>query len=253
MKGYKEMKLNILDFVKPLNTKYKVDNEYQTYPVGGHNAHGMVERSIKEIRKVFNTVYGNLKLSLLGYETAFAWTSNELNNLPLCLGSQYVDIDHLDLITPSRLIHGRNNTRAPSGLTVVNAPSKLLQQQQDVFDSWWQTWRTEKLSDFIPKPKKWRTTTYQPKVNDIVIFPKKGTEQVLGAPVWQIARVVNVEQGSDGVIRTVTLEYRNANESTFRTTRRTVRDLAVIHREGELELLEELDLAARTADALDED
>ena len=56
--------------------------------MGGHNYHGQVERSIREVKKLFDTVYRGVKMDIMGYETCFAWISNELNNLPLCLGSK---------------------------------------------------------------------------------------------------------------------------------------------------------------------
>jgi hypothetical protein len=51
-------------------------------------------------------------MDIMGYETCFAWISNELNNLPLCLGSKYRDLGSLDLLTPNWVIHGRANRMA---------------------------------------------------------------------------------------------------------------------------------------------
>ncbi len=102
--------------------------EFDSCPVGGHNYHGQVERSIKDVKKLFNTVYKGVNLDIMGYETAFAWISNELNNLPLCLGSKYRDQDSLNLITPNRLIHGRAKKRAMCGPCTIAPPSKILDE-----------------------------------------------------------------------------------------------------------------------------
>jgi hypothetical protein len=51
-------------------------------------------------------------------------------------------------------------------------------------------------------------------------------------------------------VRTVIIEYKNAQENKFRTTRRSVRKVAVLHREDELELVQELNAAAREAERL---
>jgi hypothetical protein len=51
-----------------------------------HNYHRQVERSIREVKKLFDTVYCSVKVDIMGYETCYAW---QLNNLPLCLGSKY--------------------------------------------------------------------------------------------------------------------------------------------------------------------
>ena len=247
VKGCRDLEYSWSDISKTLNTDFRVGIEYATCPVGGHNAHGMVERSIREIRKLFTTVYTGIKIDVLSYETAFQWMSNEVNNLPICLGSKYSNLDHLDLITPSRLIHGRNNRRAPGGYCRISSPSRLINQIDMVFESWWNVWKTEKLTDFIPQPSKWNTTGYQPKPGDIVVFPKEEKDKVLGEPVWRTGRVKDVDVSKDGIGRSLIIEYRNANENVFRTTRRSVRRVAVVHREGDLALVEQLNQASRTA------
>ena len=248
VKACKEMKFNILDITKSLNSKAMTGIEYVTCPVGGHNAHGMVERSIKEIKKLFTTVYSGLRLDIMSYETAFAWTSNELNNLPLCLGSKYVNLEHTDLITPSRLLFGRNNKRAPSGFCTLDKPSRLLEQMEMVEKSWWQTWKQEKLSDFIPKLSKWITgDEYKPKPGDIVIFTREENDHQLGSPVWRTGHIQSVERSADGEIQTVHIEYKNHSESVFRSTRRSVRKIAILHKEGDLELVEQLNIASKQA------
>jgi hypothetical protein len=35
--------------------------------VGGHNYHGQVERSIREVKKLFDTVYRGVKMDIMGY------------------------------------------------------------------------------------------------------------------------------------------------------------------------------------------
>jgi Family of unknown function (DUF5641) len=187
----------------------------------------------------------------LGYETAFSWISNELNNLPLCLGTKYRDLDHLDLLTPNRLIHGRANKRALSGCCMVDKPSRMLEKMNDVFEAWWKAWHEEKLSDFVASSFKRGRSDRNVRTGDIVIFQKTGDEQVLGEPIWRIGRVIEVEESErDGLVRAVTIEYKNATENVFRETRRAARKVAVLHREDELEMVQELNAAARAAEKL---
>ena len=248
IKACKEMQINILDAAKELQTKYSVGLDHSPCPVGGHNVHGAVERSIRELKKIFVCVFGGIKLDILGYESAFAWISNEINNLPICLGSKYKDLDHQDLITPNRILLGRNNDRSLSGFCRLDKPSRLLEQMESVFDAWWRAWKNESLLRFIPQPNKWNKTTYQPKQGDIVIFTKQDKDQMLGEPVWSTGRIKAVEiSAKDGLVRVVIIEYRNVQEKTLRTTRRSVRSIAVVHKEGVLELIQELNLAAGAA------
>ena len=60
-----------------------------------------------------------------------------------------------------------------------------------------------------------------------------------------MGKIKELEFSVDGLARTAIVEYKNASESVFRTTRRSVRKIAVLHREGDLELVQELNEAAR--------
>ena len=125
------------------------------------------------------------------------------------------NLDHVDLITPPRLLLGRNNCRALSSFARISAPSRLIDQMDDVHDAWWKVWRTEKLVDFIPQPLKWKKMNEQLKEGDIVIFLKSDSDNRLGEPVWRTAWVKSVNVSEDGLARTAVLEYRNSNEKSF--------------------------------------
>ena len=247
IKGCRDMEICWTDISKTLNGQYKVGLNFQTCPVGGHNFNGVVERSIKEIKKIFYTVYAGLKLDILAYETAFGWVSNELNNLPICLGSKTENLDNLDLITPQRLISGLNNSRAPQGPCRIDAPSRLIKQMETVYESWWKNWTMEKVINYIPRPPQWCKNSYQPKIGDIVIFRKDENDNVMGSRVWRTGRVKELDESRDGISRSLVVEYKNSTESVFRTTRRSMRKVAVVHVEHELELIQELNDACKIA------
>ena len=125
LKACSEMEVSWIDVSSNLNAKHGVGVDFSPCPVGGHNVHGMVERSIREVKRLFQTVYGGLKLDIMSYETAFTWVANELNNLPICIGSKYKNLEHTDLITPSRLIFGHTNRRALSGCCSLGKPHRF--------------------------------------------------------------------------------------------------------------------------------
>ena len=247
VKACKEAEISIVDISRELSTKYQVGVDYQTCPVGGHNAHGAVERSIRDIKVLLGRVFSGFKLDLISYETCFAWISNELNCFPICMGSRTSNLDHVDLITPSRLLLGRNNRRSLGGYAKIDVPSRLMDQMDRVYKSWWNVWVTERIVDYIPQSPTWKTTSKQPSVGDIVIFLKTEAEAGFGEPVWRMGRVDDVEYSADGIIRAVIISYKNNNEATFRSTRRSARKIAVLHHEGDLELIEELNQASKDA------
>ena len=71
-KGCKEMELSMVDITRNLDVNYSVGIDYETCPVGAHYQNGVVERAIKEIKKLFNVTFRNIKMTILMYETAFA-------------------------------------------------------------------------------------------------------------------------------------------------------------------------------------
>ena len=246
IKGCKEMCIGILDLTNPISVQFNVGLEFEVGPVGAHYTQGQVERSILEVRKLFQQTYRGLKLDIMSYETAFSWVANELNCMPLFLGSKYRNLDHLDLITPSRLLLGRNNRRAMAGCATFDRPSRIMEQMIRVYEAWWDVWKREKIADFIPRSSKWPKTGYQPQVGDIVIFPRDGSaDRVYGDPSWRVGRVKELLPCSDNLARKVILEYKNASEDVFRETHRSVRDMAVLLPEGESILADELNAASK--------
>ena len=72
----KKMELSILEITDFLSVNYQVGITYSTCAVAAHNAHGMVERSIKEIKNLLNKVYKGLKLDILSWETCLSWIAS---------------------------------------------------------------------------------------------------------------------------------------------------------------------------------
>jgi hypothetical protein len=60
--------------------------------------------------------------------------------------------------------------------------------------------------------------------------------------------VKSIEVGRDQKVRTAIVRYRNHNEEFDRETRRAVRQLIVIHRVDELDIIHELGKIATMAD-----
>ena len=74
-------------------------------------------------------------------------------------------------------------------------------------------------------------------LGDVVLFLKKEKEF---AGNYQYGVVKSIEISRDSKIRKVIVEYVNSNESTRRETRRSVREIVVIHPVDELGIVREL-------------
>ena len=88
----------------------------------------------------------------------------------------------------------------------------------------------------VPQPK-WFKSEKNLKIGDIILFRKH--ESVL-SNTYQYGRIESVETSRDGLIRKAKVAYRNFNENVVRSTYRAVRELVVIHKIDELNILQEL-------------
>ena len=249
----KNTEFSIADITQSLNSNHQVQLEFEVCAVGSHEAHGSVERQIKEIKKVIHTTFKGLKFDFLKLETALAWISNELNCLPMCLGNKYTDIEHMDLITPARLLNGRNNGRTISAIPAAGQLNMRVEQIAEMEKAWWTVWKEEKIVTMIPQAKKWPTGNPEVKVGDVVVF-LRDKNQLTGLS-WRVGEIAATETSQDGVIRKVEIRYKNASGNpndysfgdTFRTTKRSVREIAVLWREGDLDVTGQLSAAQRAA------
>ena len=200
---------------------------------------------------MFKNVFKGLELDILSYETAFSYAANQINCLPICLGSKTDELGGTDLITPSRLILGKNNLRAAGCVTHIERPGRLMEQLLEVEAAWWRVWHDQKLVDFIPSARKWRDSDDNVRIGDIVIFiPTTGQEKLCKTTPWRTGEVVDVKISDDGVVRQVEIQYKNASESVFRKTWRSVRKIAKVHSEDDIDLVTKLNDAAKQANIL---
>ena len=244
VKGCETMELNFRDIQQQLFQKVKV--ELEVCPVGGHNMHGRVERRIKEVKKSLSTTMSNECLGLLQWETVSASIANSINNLPLTLGNVKGDYEMMDIITPNRLLLGRNNDRAPDlPLTVSKDYDKILSENEKIHQAWFECWLISHVPKLVDQPK-WFQSDRDIKKGDIVLFLKQ--ESVL-CNTYQYGMVESVEPGRDGKIRKVHVKYRNSSEETDRVTYRSTRSLIMIHRIDELNVMEELGQVSAKVDA----
>ena len=243
VKSCETMKFNFRDIQNKLHVDMKV--EFDTCPVGGHNMHGRVERKIREIKKSIENSFSHEKLSVLQWETVGAEVANTMNDMPLALGNATSDFEIADLITPNRLKMGRNNSRSPDGaLMVTTNPTKFMESNKNIFNSWFSSW----LLSYVPKlmyQPKWFVTTHHLKKNDVILFLKNDS---LLETKYQYGIVHEIFENRDGYIRKANIRYRNSNENNDRYTCRAVRELIVIHKVDEICIAEDLGNISRLAE-----
>ena len=244
VKGCETMELNFRDIQQQLYQKVQV--ELEVCPVGGHNMHGRVERRIQEVKKSITTTMSNNRLSILQWETLSASIANSINNLPLALGNIKGDFEMMDILTPNRLLLGRNNNRSPdSPLSMSRDFNKILSENEKVHEAWFECWLVSHVPKLIEQPK-WFQSDMDVKKGDVVLFLKQ--DKVL-CSTYQYGMVDSIEAGRDGKIRKVNVRYRNSSEEIDRVTYCSTRSLIMIHPVEELSLMEELGRVAEKVDA----
>ena len=234
VKGCETMKLKFWDIKFQLHQDVAVD--FEVCPVGGHNFNGKVERKIREVKKSITKTVSNKRLALMQWETLAATIANSINNMPLALGNLTSDLEFMDLLTPNRLKLGRNNERSPEGEMIVADHNKVIEENQAIFNAWFEVWLSSHVPKLMNQPK-WFRSDKDLKKGDIVLFLKK--EGNIGSN-YQFGMVEDIDIGRDQKVRKVTVKYRNHNEKIDRMTDRASRSLVVIRRADEMNVMEEL-------------
>ena len=224
-----------------LSVEYGVD--FKTCPVGAHYVHGKVERKIQEIKRSLNKSVNKQRLSILQWETLSQQICNSINNMPIGLGNKTELLESLDILTPNRLILGRNNNRNPtSPLELTHDFRRIVESNNDIFQAWFKEWLISYVPTLIEKPK-WFTTERNISEGDVVLFLK--SEQEFDRQ-YQYGIVVATIVGRDGLVRVAEIKYQNYGENAKRTTKRGVRDLVVVHPIDEIGITKELHELADT-------
>ena len=115
--------------------------------------HGKVERRIRHVKESLMSI-SNERLSVMQWETIASTISNAINNLPLALGSIKADFESMDLITPNRLLLGRNNDRCPVGPVLVSGDyDKIIRDNERIYNAWFENWLVSHVPKLMDHPK----------------------------------------------------------------------------------------------------
>ena len=243
LKGCADAKLVFRDIKSQLNTEYGV--EFSPCPTGAHYMHGRVERKIRQVRESLERLCDGHKLSTICWETVFAEIANSINDLPIGLASRCVDLGNLDLLTPNRLLLGRNNDRSPvEPVELTGSHDRILDANNEIFEIWFKCWLTEYVRKLMEQ-QKWFKGDRELSVGDIVLFKKAEKELECH---YKYGMIKELKRSQDNIARSAVVEYQNAEESVRRTTLRGIRELVLIQHIDEIGIMEELDEAAKVVE-----
>ena len=165
--------------------------------------------------------------SPLMWETTFARIANALNDHPIAKSNQSnLSSDNFDIITPNRLILGRNSARGlpMEGLDLETSANlqRVLARSHDIFAAWFRIYMENIHLLNTASTLKWTKSAPLPVIGDVVLFV--ATESAGGSKkdgVWKIGRVVSVKE------RRVMIE-QVLKSGTKTVLERNPRDVSVI-------------------------
>ena len=245
MKAIREAEVTMVNLQLQLREEKGI--KFEVCPVGGHNEHGLVERVIRSLQESMEeSGLRNQRLTATGLQTVCKLVENDHNNLPLGFkfDRDQDNTEVLKIITPNMMRLGRINTRALSGpLRLPSGASEMVEKVVKAYEAWFKVWSESYIPKLLFRPK-WFKDDSDLKIGDLVYFQKSESE--LGSN-WIFGMIAGIDRSRDGLIRKVTVKYRNASESQDRETDRSVRKLCKLWSEDDWNLQDDL---AELADRL---
>lgn len=224
LKKLSSLSYSIVDLSNSVHSRFQCD--VVVAPPKSHSSQGRIERRIGLLRGMLEKLGASgLLMSFLNWETLFQRIANDVNNLPISRSSATgCTRPEWGIITPNRLLLGRNNKRSLSGPLILDcSPSAVLDRLKSAQETWYRIF-LKQAHLFVPRSK-WFTSS-DVAVGDIVLF---FLESQLKATKWHYALVKEVKG------HRLTLEYTLPPSDTKKLIERSKRDVVRIACEDELD------------------
>jgi hypothetical protein len=179
--------------------------EWRFSPPASPHFGGSWERMIKSAKLAMRIVLKERVVTQEVLSTVMTGVEALLNARPLTPVSS--DPTEVDALTPNHFLHGRPNIQLHSDF---DAQPQLLSKRrwmdaQEIVNHVWNRWMREYLPSLIERTK-WLRPRRNLAVGDVVLMempnPKRST--------WPIGRIVRVEAGADGAVRSAEVEVTRA-------------------------------------------
>lgn len=184
------------------NAIAQLGTDWHFLPPGSPHFGGLWEAGVKSTKQHLRKIVGTHTLTFEEFATLLAQIEACLNSRPLAPLSNNPDQD--GSLTPAHFLIGRAITASPQpdmeGIKTVTRWNLLTKLNQD----FWKRWRTDYLSRLQRRPK-WLQEQPNIQVGELVILK----DEQLPPTHWPLARVIELHPGQDGLVRVVTLKYKN--------------------------------------------
>ena len=196
---------------------------WDTAPSEGQHQNGVSEALVKTVKRSLIQTIGQSVLTFAELQTVFFEVADVINSRPVGIVTGSDPMQPAP-ITPNHLILGRATSEAVQGsLYSTKDVNKRFRFLQSLVDDWWKRWYESVLPSLVPSYK-WYQRHRNVKVGDVCLIKYKNPLKAQ----YKLGRVTRVKKGVDGLVRTVTLAYRNVNEKVHREVDRPIHGIAVI-------------------------
>lgn len=173
-------------------------------PSASH-AGGVWERQIRTMKNVLNATLSQCsgRLDDASLRTLFYEAMAIVNSRPLTVDG-INDPKALEPLTPNHLVMMKSKVALPPPGVFVKEDmyaSKRWRRVQYLIEQFWSRWRKEYLLNITTR-QKWHVPRRNLKVDDIVIIK----DESLPRCKWPLGRVVEANQGNDGLVRRVKIQ-----------------------------------------------
>jgi hypothetical protein len=203
-----------------------------------HSERGRVERKIRSLREMLERM--GIKtanpMTSIQWETLFARLSSDLNDIPIARGdTSTVSNLGLEILTPNRLLLGRNNARSLQGqgfdINSSKIPTSILERNRNVYKFWFQLF-IDNIHMFTLKPDKWNSNGRLPVIDDVVLFTLNDSGYDKSSVEWKLGMV------SQCLERKVEITFISKISKTGNVTKskliRSIREVSIIFSVDEL-------------------
>ena len=164
---------------------------------------GLREAAVKSLKRHLRHVTTNVKFTFEEFSTLLTQIEACLNSRPLVPLPN--DEDGVEALTPGHFLIGRPLESLPDPSDSYKALTLLCRWHlcQAIVRHFWRIWSTDYLASFR-KFTKWHSQSRNAQVGDVVLLQEDG----LLPSKWQLARIVQVHPGHDGIVRVVTVKTK---------------------------------------------
>ena len=159
---------------------------FETCPVAGHNAHGLVERKIKTAQELLErSGFASMRMHTTGLQTTVKLVENMMNNTPYGFSFSRGQGNNklMKLISPNMLKMGRINSRTLNGpIKLPEGPATMMQKVHKAYDIFYKVYNDTMIPKLMQELQpKWYRTDRDLKIGDVVYFRKLEASAVKGA------------------------------------------------------------------------